>query len=485
MATGDFELLALIAEGGQGAVHLVWDRARGEPRALKLWAAAPRPGESDDAALARGLASLRPLVGLAFEAVGAERELPAGLRERLARGGPPRLFASMRYFHGPSLAELSRAAGPLSAAEVAAVGRGIAEGLLALEAKGRHHLDVKTDNVLVTLAGELGLVDPAIGDGAGTPGWAAPEQAEGKGGGPADVYGLGAVMLALLVGEPPGPEGPVPLLGRLPEPDAPLAQLVRECLYTKAEKRPGLAQLVERLPGEWASQLAALVRRVGPGPRVSALANALGAQRSPAPRGEATPGGFGGDGPPRAPSRRKLAVFGAALGAVLLLLGAGAFFALRPRAPPPPPLDYSARARGIPLRPGELPPKGLGGFQITVVNPEGRIAVTNYGGDLVWEQRQPKLGESYKIALPPDEYLYVQESSLPSSAEQEFALSIRHVGDTVFWKTPRYELRAPRPSGLRPNPADGSEPYGPLTAAESRALTDPALREILSKPREP
>ncbi len=55
------------------------------------------------------------------------------------------------------------------------------------------------------------------------------------------------------------------------EPRAPLAQLVRECLYTKAEKRPGLAQLVERLPGEWASQLAALVRRVGPGPQARRL----------------------------------------------------------------------------------------------------------------------------------------------------------------------------------------------------------------------
>lgn len=118
--------------------------------------------------------------------------------------------------------------GPLPVADVAVAGLQLAAALGYLHAHGWLHLDVKPDNV-VNEHGKAVLIDLSLagsaGDrgtigstgnrgtagsagscrpGAGTPGYLAPEQAEGEGLSPAtDVWGLGVTMWECLTGAPP------------------------------------------------------------------------------------------------------------------------------------------------------------------------------------------------------------------------------------------------------------------------------------------
>jgi len=131
------------------------------------------------------------------------------------RGAP---YLVMELVEGTSLEALLRRGHlePRRAVEIAA---SVSRGAGHAHARGLVHRDIKPDNVLVRPSGEVVLTDFGLardmevasdlsktGIFMGTPGYASPEQASGEGKhvGPAtDVYGIGAVLFALLTGSAP------------------------------------------------------------------------------------------------------------------------------------------------------------------------------------------------------------------------------------------------------------------------------------------
>jgi serine/threonine protein kinase len=128
------------------------------------------------------------------------------------------------YVRGPSLADAVSEHGPLPAASVLVLARGLAEGLGAIHAAGVVHRDLKPANVLLAEDGPR-LIDFGIsraveasalthtGLVVGSPGFMSPEQAEGREvGPPSDIFSLGAVLAFAATGQGPFGSGSTPAL---------------------------------------------------------------------------------------------------------------------------------------------------------------------------------------------------------------------------------------------------------------------------------
>ncbi|HZZ28132.1 MAG TPA: protein kinase [Pirellulales bacterium] len=123
---------------------------------------------------------------------------------------PP--YYVMEYIEHGSLAERLEEQGPFSASDATALFREIAVGLTHSHSKGILHCDLKPANILLDQDGKPRLADfgqsrlsseqtPALG----TLFYMAPEQADARAVADArwDVYALGAIFYALLLGHPP------------------------------------------------------------------------------------------------------------------------------------------------------------------------------------------------------------------------------------------------------------------------------------------
>jgi hypothetical protein len=196
---------------GAGGMAEVWRATRadlGQPVALKLLHAG-----ADEAWTARFVREMKLTAELSHPHT--VRVLDCGVTDDGA------IFYTMELLEGESLASLIGRKKFLPPAQVAHFGLAAARALAEAHARGLVHRDIKPENVFITSVGgeqdfvkildfgiakrlmaERGLTQE--GTRVGTPVFMAPEQARGlEVDARADVYALGAVLYAALVGAPP------------------------------------------------------------------------------------------------------------------------------------------------------------------------------------------------------------------------------------------------------------------------------------------
>lgn len=267
---GPYQVLRVIARGGQGAVFEGRDPARGLRVAIKVLS------DTDPVQLGRFLQEAQVLARLQHP------NLPR-VFEVVAEG--PRPWFAMELIQGRDLADWVAQGGLPAPEAIVEVLSPVARALHYCHGQGIVHRDLKPRNILIeertsrVVLADFGLVQrdasqmdleavDALGrlslthEVKGTPSYMAPEQADAEsfgGTGPqTDVYALGATLFYLLTGSPPQ-EGQttvnvmVQLLKRTEAPDAreknpdadpALSELARACLQTTPAERPATAEAV-------------------------------------------------------------------------------------------------------------------------------------------------------------------------------------------------------------------------------------------------
>ncbi|MFD5163748.1 protein kinase [Streptomyces hawaiiensis] len=316
---GSFKLHRRLGAGGMGVVYLGSDK-KGQRVALKVI----RPDLAEDQEFRSRFA----------REVSAARRIRGGCTARLVAADldADRPWFATQYVPGPSLHDKVAAEGPLGAADVAAVGAALSEGLVAVHEAGVVHRDLKPSNILLSPKGpriiDFGIAWATgastlthVGTAVGSPGFLAPEQVRGAAVTPAtDVFSLGATLAYSSMGDSPFGHGSSEvMLYRVvheePQlhgvPDA-LAPLLRACLAKDPEERPSTLQLSLRLKEIAARESQDLAGVRPPAPRGSEserLADTY-PERTRRPQGQQGAGTSGaqrgrGTPPPRgsAPSR--------------------------------------------------------------------------------------------------------------------------------------------------------------------------------------
>ena len=210
---GPYEVLSTLGQGGMGTVYLARDSRLGRRVALKfLTGRAVLPDADAQAQLlreARAVSALNhPNICQVYD-VGGEGSAA---------------WVAMEYIEGESLAARLRAHGPLPAAEVAALGKQIAEALAHAHHRGILHRDLKGANIVCDRDGrpkilDFGIARRLVADISnevtrttevsspgveGTLAYMAPEAVRGE---PqderSDLWSLGVVFYELLTGRLP------------------------------------------------------------------------------------------------------------------------------------------------------------------------------------------------------------------------------------------------------------------------------------------
>ena len=191
-----YQIRELLGRGGMGEVHRAFDLKLRVDVALK----AVRPGQAWDER-ARDL--LRREVRAAREVLSPN---VCRIFDLVDEGGEELL--SMEYIDGATLGETLQARGPLPLAEARDIAAQFLAGLEAIHAAGLVHRDFKPENVMITRAGRVVVMDFGVARAArdahamtiaGTPAYMAPEQARGEEvDARADVFSAGVVLAEMM-----------------------------------------------------------------------------------------------------------------------------------------------------------------------------------------------------------------------------------------------------------------------------------------------
>lgn len=247
---GPYRIVALLGEGGMGAVYLGRD-GRGRVAAVKVL----RPETARDEVMVRRFRR---------EADAASAVRGPGVAPVLGYDldGPVPWIAAA-YLAGPTLHEAVTAYGTFSEAGARALLGELARGVTVIHEVGLVHRDLKPSNIVLTREGprvidfgiarpEYGLTLTQPGVAPATPGYAPPEQVTGRRAGPAaDVFALGAVLVFTCTGRGPFGSGhpaavgyrvvhEEPVLEGLPQG---LTAMARACLAKAPRDRPTPGEL--------------------------------------------------------------------------------------------------------------------------------------------------------------------------------------------------------------------------------------------------
>lgn len=204
----DFEIHERLGSGAMGEVFRAIQKSLGKPVAIKIL---KRASDLNREQARRFLREARAVAGLRHPSIVDVHGLG-----RCPDGG---YFLVMDLIEGKSLQQRLRE-GPLPIDEAARIVADVADAIQHTHQQGIIHRDLKPSNVLLTAEGRPLVTDFGLakhfqgqqpdlsvdGEIVGTPQYMAPEQAAPQWGqvGPAtDVYGLGALLYALLTGYPP------------------------------------------------------------------------------------------------------------------------------------------------------------------------------------------------------------------------------------------------------------------------------------------
>jgi len=200
---GRYVDLELLGQGGMGAVYRGRDPELDRPVAIKVML------DSTPDFVARFRREAQAIAKLVHPHIVQVYDF--GVDDA---GNP---YFVMELIEGRPLDKIVRAEGRLDAALAIGYARQAADGLAAAHRVGIVHRDVKPSNLIVDARGNVKLVDFGIArvstggtalTGAaalmGTPGYMAPEQAQGKPvDGRADIYALGLTLFEMLSGQAP------------------------------------------------------------------------------------------------------------------------------------------------------------------------------------------------------------------------------------------------------------------------------------------
>jgi WD40 repeat protein len=280
----DYQLLEELGKGGMGIVFKACHRRVRRLVALKTIKASESATPED---VRRFLAEIEHTARLDHPNIVPIYEVGSW---QPADGGPRAPCFTMKLLEGGTLAEQSARLGqdPRQAAQLLAL---VARAVHHAHQRGILHRDLKPSNVLLDAAGvpyvgDFGLArrlerDSSLtpsGAVVGTPEYVAPEQALGRKdlSTAADVYGLGAILYAVLTGQPPFRGGtlletleqvvgaePRPPRGLNPKVERDLEIICLKCLHKEPSGRYGSAEALAEDLERWLRGEPIVARPVG------------------------------------------------------------------------------------------------------------------------------------------------------------------------------------------------------------------------------
>ncbi len=348
---GKYELRALLGRGGMGTVHEAWDPVIARRVALKT---VPRGDVADEEARDQLLRFQR-------EAQAAGRLHHPAIVGVFDYGETDELaYIVMEFVDGRTLKAVLDAGERFPLPEIVRLMGEVLAGLHYSHERGVVHRDIKPANIILTADGHAKIADFGIarlesseltqaGTVMGTAAYMSPEQFMGQ---PVDartdLYACGVLLYLLLTGERPF--------------EGSMSAIMHKVLHTQPVQPSALAvglpaaldavvaRAMARSPGErhpTAAAFADALRQAAAAPvpddEHTMLAPGLRPQPSRPPAGLVKP-----DAPPRS---RRGALLGGVAAAVLLVVSAGAWFALAPHTPPARIADATPPAIPVPARP--------------------------------------------------------------------------------------------------------------------------------------